>query len=154
MGHYAGQCPNKKNKQVATSTEVGEFSTKFEEFSLVVCLSTSATSSNVWYIDSGSSHHMTGVRCWCLQLREISFVPSKLAEDGQCDFVVSSVFSEDVTMWRTIVGVLWAGRRWAMWLRCSFYIQWGCNDEDRWFPLAWQRMGDVTSLFPLYSVRM
>jgi hypothetical protein len=62
MGHYAGQCPNKKKKQVAASMEVDEFSTKFEkDFSLLVCLSTSATSTSVWYIDSGASCHMTGV---------------------------------------------------------------------------------------------
>ena len=33
-----------------------------------------------------------------MQLRETSLVPSRLAEDGQWDFVVPSVFSEDVTM--------------------------------------------------------
>jgi hypothetical protein len=62
MWHYAGQCPNKKKKQVAASAEVEEFSTKFKkEFSLLVCLSSSAASISVWYIDSGASHHMTGV---------------------------------------------------------------------------------------------
>lgn len=38
-----------------------DFSTKFEEFSLVVFLATSATSNSVWYIDSRVSHHMAGV---------------------------------------------------------------------------------------------
>ena len=33
-----------------------------------------------------------------MQLRETSLVPSRLAEDGRWDFVVPSVFSEDVTM--------------------------------------------------------
>jgi hypothetical protein len=62
MGHYAGQCPNKKNKQVVASVEAKEFSTKFEkEFSLLVCLYSSATSTGVWYIDSGASYHMTGL---------------------------------------------------------------------------------------------
>ena len=62
FGHYAGQCPNKKKKQIAASAEVEEFSTKFDkEFSLVVCLSTRATYSNVWYIDSGASYHLIGV---------------------------------------------------------------------------------------------
>ena len=37
FGHYAGQCPNKKKKQMTTSTTVEEFSTKFDkEFFLVV----------------------------------------------------------------------------------------------------------------------
>ena len=67
-GHYAGQCPNKKKKkgqqsQVAASAEVDEFSSRFEnEFSLVTCLSSKSVSSRVWYIDSGASSHMTGVR--------------------------------------------------------------------------------------------
>ncbi len=53
MGHYAGQCPKKKNKQLEASAEV-EFSTKFkEEFYLLVCLSSSAASKSVWYIDIG-----------------------------------------------------------------------------------------------------
>jgi hypothetical protein len=52
FGLYAGQCPNNKKKQTTTSTEVEDFSTKFDkEFSLVVCLSTRATLSSVWYID-------------------------------------------------------------------------------------------------------
>jgi hypothetical protein len=45
MGHYVGQFLNKKRQQIATSADVEEFSTKFEkEFSLLVCLSSSATS--------------------------------------------------------------------------------------------------------------
>ncbi len=48
---------------MAASTAVDEFSSQFEqEFSLVVGLYTSTTPSTVWYIDSGASHHMTGVR--------------------------------------------------------------------------------------------
>ena len=40
-----------------------EFSSKFDrEFSLIACLSTCSVSSRVWYIDSGASTHMTGVR--------------------------------------------------------------------------------------------
>jgi hypothetical protein len=40
FGHYARQCPNKKKKQVAASTDVEEFTHRFEkEYSLLVCLS-------------------------------------------------------------------------------------------------------------------
>lgn len=43
IGHYAGRCPNKKDKKegVAASvdTQVSEFIAKFEEFSLFACLS-------------------------------------------------------------------------------------------------------------------
>jgi hypothetical protein len=63
FGHYGGQCPNKKKKQTAASAAVEEFSTKFDkESSLVVCLSTRTTHSDMWYINSGASRHMTGVR--------------------------------------------------------------------------------------------
>jgi hypothetical protein len=70
-GHYASQCPNKKKKetQVATSTsiEIDEFSEKFEEqFSLVTSLSSSSVAKlediGAWFVDSGSSRHMTGMK--------------------------------------------------------------------------------------------
>ena len=61
FGHYVVQCPNKKKKQVAASTDMEEFSSKFDqEFSLVTCLSTCSRTSRVWYIDSGASTHV-----WC-----------------------------------------------------------------------------------------
>jgi hypothetical protein len=66
MGHYVGQCPNRKKKKqggTTTSTEEDEFASQFErEMSLLVSLSTVETPSSVWYIDSGASSHMSGVR--------------------------------------------------------------------------------------------
>jgi hypothetical protein len=63
FGHYAIQCPNKKKKKVASSVDMEEFASKFDrEFSLVACLSTCSSTSRVWYIDSGASAHMSGVR--------------------------------------------------------------------------------------------
>jgi hypothetical protein len=45
------------------SIEEDEFSSQFEkEMSLLVNLSMVETPSNVWYIDSGASNHMSGVR--------------------------------------------------------------------------------------------
>jgi hypothetical protein len=56
---------------VAASTAVDEFSAQFEqEFSLVVGLSSSTLPSIVWYIDSGASRHMTGVRSQFSELAE------------------------------------------------------------------------------------
>ena len=91
MGHYAGQCSNKKKKQqqTATSVEVDDFAARFQsefslcnghveierasiltsvdvdrqrEFSLVAYHSYSASTSSTWYIDRGSSSHMKGAR--------------------------------------------------------------------------------------------
>ena len=46
FGHYAGQCPNKKKKQVAASADVEDFASTFErEFSLIACLSACSGSS-------------------------------------------------------------------------------------------------------------
>jgi hypothetical protein len=75
-------CPNKKKKQTIASAMVEEFSTKFDkEFSLVVCLSTRTTHSDMWYIDSGASHHMTGVREHLTDLTQIGDVEVVLGDD-------------------------------------------------------------------------
>lgn len=48
---------------MAASADLEEFSSKFErEFSLIACLSSCSGSSRVWYIDSATSTHMSGVR--------------------------------------------------------------------------------------------
>jgi hypothetical protein len=61
---------------------VEEFSTEFDkEFSLVVCLSTRITHSDMWYIDSGASHHMTGVREHLTNLTQIGDVEVVLGDD-------------------------------------------------------------------------
>jgi hypothetical protein len=74
MGHYVGQCPNrKKKKQGGTSAmaEENEFASLFErECSLIVCCSTVESPSRIWYIDSGASSHMSGVREHFTDLRD------------------------------------------------------------------------------------
>jgi hypothetical protein len=74
LGHYVGQCPNKKKKKqggTAATTEEEEFASQFErECSLIVCCSTVESPSNVWYIDSGASSHMSGVREHFTDLRD------------------------------------------------------------------------------------
>jgi hypothetical protein len=82
FGHYAGQCPKKKKKQTTASTTVEDFTTKFDkEFSLVVCISTRTTHSDMWYIDSGASHHMTGVHEHLTNLTQIGDVEVVLGDD-------------------------------------------------------------------------
>jgi hypothetical protein len=64
-GHYVSQCLEKKGQgktqqvEASTETHVDELATKFEEFTLVSCLSTSTVTRSVWYVDSGASRHMT-----------------------------------------------------------------------------------------------
>ena len=85
MVHYAVVCPEKKkkgkNQNMAASAEVEEFIDRFDrEFGFSACESTSAgslatevqrehafpstsgASLGIWYVDSGASRHMTGVR--------------------------------------------------------------------------------------------
>jgi hypothetical protein len=70
-GHFASKCPNKKKEsEVATSssTEMDALAEKFDdEFSLVATLSSSSRlvefeDSGAWFVDSGSSRHMTRMR--------------------------------------------------------------------------------------------
>jgi hypothetical protein len=94
FGHYAGQCPNKKKKQTTASTEVEEFSTKFDkEFSLIVCLSMRTTHTDTWYIDSGASRHMTGVREHLTDLTETGNVEVVLGDDREVKVVGSGTVS-------------------------------------------------------------
>jgi hypothetical protein len=94
FGHYAGQCPNKKKRQATASAEVEEFSTKFDkEFSLVVCLSTRATHSSVWYIDSGASRHMTSVREHLTDLTQIGNLEVVLGDDQVVKAIASGTVS-------------------------------------------------------------
>jgi hypothetical protein len=82
-GHYASKCPNKKkNKKkesevaATTSTEMDAFAEKFkDEFSLVATLSSSSRlaefeDSRAWFVDSGSSRQMTGMRSVFLSVLE------------------------------------------------------------------------------------
>jgi hypothetical protein len=93
FGHYVGQCPNKKKKQTTSSAKV-EFSTRFDkEFSLVVCLSTRATHSSVWYIDSGASRHMIGVREHLTDLTQIGDLEVVLGDDRVVKAVGSGTIS-------------------------------------------------------------
>jgi hypothetical protein len=78
-GHYASQCPYKKEKklepEVSASTEIAEFVERHErEFSLINgplgsgCLVFEDIV--VWFVDSGASRHMTRTRLVFLSLSE------------------------------------------------------------------------------------
>jgi hypothetical protein len=76
FGHYAGQCPNRKKKKggtAATAEEV-DFPTQFQrECAFHVCCSSVEYSPDIWYIDSGASSHMTGIREHFSDLRDPDF---------------------------------------------------------------------------------
>jgi hypothetical protein len=78
--HYPSQCLNKKKKkpepEVAASAQVADFAEKFEKaFSLMASLMGSGclVSEDIdsWFVDSGASRHMTGLRSVFLDLTEI-----------------------------------------------------------------------------------
>jgi len=53
----------RRNKELVVSADVDDFAAMFDsECALVVILATHVTSSHAWFIDSGASCHMTGVR--------------------------------------------------------------------------------------------
>jgi len=75
MGHYAVTCPKKKKKgktkDVAASVYVDRFSQRFEEdFAFMAGRPTGESCSVTWYIDSGASCHMKGVREQFLELSQ------------------------------------------------------------------------------------
>jgi hypothetical protein len=56
MGHYAGQCPNRKKKSGGTAATVDEeeFQAQFErECVFLICCTSVETTPSIWYIDSG-----------------------------------------------------------------------------------------------------
>jgi hypothetical protein len=74
--HYTSQCPNKKKKrdpEVSSSIEVVEFTEK--EFSLMTGLSGSGSAEfgdiGLWFVESGASRHMMGMRSVFLSFSEI-----------------------------------------------------------------------------------
>jgi hypothetical protein len=82
FGNYAGQCANKKKKQNVASTNVKEFSHGIEkDYSLLVCLSSRASSTSIWYIDNGASCHMISVREYLTDLTEIGDLEVVLGDD-------------------------------------------------------------------------
>lgn len=70
MGHYATMCPEGK-KGIAASIAVEQFASQFDqEFAFITSTSNRSTSSDVWYIDSGASRHMTGAQEFFSKLAE------------------------------------------------------------------------------------
>jgi hypothetical protein len=59
-GHLATNCLQKRKNKKVVGAETGEaLVSRFElDFSLITCMASSASRS-VWYLDSGSSFHMT-----------------------------------------------------------------------------------------------
>jgi hypothetical protein len=73
FGHYAGQCPNRKKKKGGTTatSEETDFQTQFQkECAFHVCCSSVEYSPHIWYIDSGASSHITGIREHFSDLRD------------------------------------------------------------------------------------
>jgi hypothetical protein len=73
MEHYVGQCPNRKKRSggtVATADEA-EFQAQFErECDFLICCTSVESTPSIWYIDSGDSSHMIGIREHFSDLRD------------------------------------------------------------------------------------
>jgi hypothetical protein len=72
MGHFASQCLERKNKNpnMAASAVVDEFSKSFEDdFCFMACMSSTVVS-DMWFVDSVASCHMTGCKEWFTRLQE------------------------------------------------------------------------------------
>jgi hypothetical protein len=74
MGHYVGQCPNRQKKRsggTTSTTDEEEFTAQFErECAFLICCASVETTCSIWYIDSGASSHITGVRAHFTDLRD------------------------------------------------------------------------------------
>ena len=70
-GNFATNCPQKKkNKKVGGSAAGEALASQFElDFSLIACMVSSALGS-MWYLDSGTSFHMTGDKALLNDLEE------------------------------------------------------------------------------------
>jgi hypothetical protein len=70
-GHLATNCPQKKKNKTVVGAATGEaLVSQFElDFALITCM-TSSASGSVWYLDSGTSFHMTGDKEFFIDLEE------------------------------------------------------------------------------------
>ena len=84
-GHFATNCPHKKNNKKAIGSLAGEaLASQFElDFSLIACMVSSALGS-VWYLDSGTSFHMMGDKELFSDLEEKDLqMHIEMGDDGQ-----------------------------------------------------------------------
>jgi hypothetical protein len=88
MGHFASQCLEKKKKmnqpQMAASAAMDEFAKSFEgDFFFITCMSSAAVS-NMWFVDSEASCHMTGHKEFFTRLQEGCVNLVKELGDDKC----------------------------------------------------------------------
>ena len=83
-GNFATNYPQKKKNKKVVGAATGEaFASQFEhEFSLITCMVSSALGS-VWYLDSGTSFHITGDKELFSDLEEKDLqMHIKMGDDG------------------------------------------------------------------------
>ena len=86
MGHFASQCPEKKEKkpQMASSAALDEFAKSFKkDFCFIACMSSAAVS-DIWFVDSRASCHMTGHKEFFTRLQEGGVNLVKELGDDKC----------------------------------------------------------------------
>jgi hypothetical protein len=116
MGHYAGQCPNKKNRLggTTTTTDEAQFEAQFErECAFLICCTLVETTPSIWYIDNEASSHMTGVREHFTNLRdpevkmEISLVDDTIVRVAGCGTVTFQRETMPPISFRDVLYVPW-----------------------------------------------
>jgi hypothetical protein len=84
-GHLSTNCPQKKKNKKVVGAATGEaLVSQFElDFTLIACMASSASGS-VWYLDSGTSFHMTGDKESFIDLEEKDLTMHiEMGDDGR-----------------------------------------------------------------------
>jgi hypothetical protein len=84
-GHLTTNYPQKKKRKTVVGAATGEaLVSQFElDFALITCMASSASGS-VWYLDSGTSFHMTGDKEYFIDLEEKDIkMHIEMGDDGK-----------------------------------------------------------------------
>ena len=93
LGHFASQCPNKKNKnsksKFSSLAEIEDFSSRFEEYIGLIACMLNFVFTSVWYVDSGASFHMTRCEEFFISLHEEDIdLQIELGDNGKYKAIV------------------------------------------------------------------
>ena len=93
IGHFARECPNGRSEQRRGDNEANAAHEDSDQEPLLLMVTTSSkdssisvnSKSNLWYLDTGCSNHMTSHREWLIDLDETRRSTVKFADDRTLD---------------------------------------------------------------------